>query len=433
MTTRRRFLQGMGSSVLAVGLTRCGGGGGGSVTPPPPPPPPPPTPVAPPILVLVQIQGGNDGLSTLVPISGANASLYQGLRPSLKVPPANTVDLGNGLGMTKDLLGFEALLSASRLAWFPGIGMNNPNLSHFTSTDLWGMGSATPGDTGWLGRWGDTVFAASDTLRGLSLTSDLLLMAHGRKRDFVGITSTAGYAHPSYLRSTSAVPDSALLKAGYVAGLTAGATDALAGLAAKQGQLWYDSQATFNTLIKTRTPSVPYPGDAAYPVSGLSSALSSQLKLVAQMIASEIPAQVYTVRMGGYDTHSNQATDHPRLMRGLGGAVSAFLQDLAAITTKDGSAADRVVVVGWSEFGRRAKENNGGTDHGAAGVAFAAGKPVKGGTYGGGQPSLADLDPYGNLKYTTDFRSLYATLLDKWLLASSETILGGKYPTLGFL
>ncbi len=430
MTTRRRFLEGMGSSVLAVGLTRCGGGGG-SVTPSPPPPPP--TPVVPPILVLVQIQGGNDGLSTLIPISGPNATAYHSLRPTLQVPAANTVDLGNGLGMTKDLLGFDALQSAGRLAWIPGIGMNNPNLSHFTSTDIWGMGSAAPGDTGWLGRWGDTVFAASDTLRGLSLTSDLLLMVHGRKRDFVGITSTSGYVHPSYLRTTAAVPDSALLKAGYVAGLTAGVTDALAGLAARQGQLWNDSQTTFNTLIKTRTPSVPYPGDAAFPVSGLSGSLSNQLKMVAQMIASDIPAQVYTVRMGGFDTHSNQATDHPKLMKTLGGAVSAFLQDLAAITTKDGPAADRVVLVGWSEFGRRAKENNGGTDHGAAGVAFVAGKPLKGGSYGGGQPSLSDLDAYGNLKFTTDFRSLYATLLDKWLLANSEAILGGKYPTLGFL
>jgi uncharacterized protein (DUF1501 family) len=436
---RRTFLQTLGAGSL-VGVTACGGGGssaatntntggggGGGTTPPP----------AGAILVVIQIQGGNDWLSTLVPTSGANATAYNAARPTLRIATANLTDVGNGLGLNKDLLGMDVLHAAGKVAWIPGIGMNNSNLSHFTATDFWSQGAASPDGTGWLGRWGDAVFGATDLLRGIATTSDILLMNHGRKRDFVAITSSTGYQFPTYLRSTATVPDANFLKTGYSASLAGSAADPLASFAASEGKLWYDAQAAFSTQIQARTPAVPYPGDTGYAVAGLSNQLSSQLKLVAQMIASGIPGQVYTVRLGGFDSHSNQANDYPRLMGSLGGAIKAFYDDLATInTTVNGAtvkAQDRVLMMAWSEFGRRIKENNGGTDHGTASLSFLVGAPVKGGFYGSGYPDLAAPDANGNMVFTTDFRSVYATLIDKWLTGSSQAILGATYPALGFL
>jgi len=397
-----------------------------------------------PILVVVQVQGGNDWLNQLPPLTGTSASAYLSNRPNIGIATGNLTPLnmaGTGdVGLNKDMLGFDALHAAGKVAWIPGIGMANPNLSHFTSTDLWGEGAAVPDGTGWLGRWGDAAFGSSDILRGLALTSDIMLMVHGHKRDFVSIVSTADYNFPAYLRSSSAVTDSNFLKTGFLQVLNAGLTDTSTPsvlLASSEGKLWYDAQSSFSTLIKTRTPSVAYPGDAAYPVTGLSNQLSAQLKLVAQMIAAGIPAEVYTVRLGGFDTHSNEVAAYPKLMGALGGAMKAFYDDLATIdTTVNGStvkAQDRVMMLTWSEFGRRIKENNGGTDHGTASLSYCVGNMVKGGFYGGGYPDLTKPDSNGNMVFTTDFRSMYATVIDKFLSGDSKAVLGATYPTLGFL
>ncbi len=443
MTTRRTFIQTIGAGTAAVaGFTACGGGGSssngndGGGNPPP---------VAGPILVVVQIQGGNDWLNTLVPLTGASASSYRSLRPQVGIPEASLTPLnmaGTGdVGLNKDMLGMDLLHAAGKVAWIPGIGMPNPNLSHFTATDLWGQGAAVPDGSGWLGRWGDAVFAPTDVLRGIALTSDIMLMVHGRKRDFVSILTTGDFVYPAYLRSTATPPDANFLKTGYLASLNAAVGDPAAGLAGTEGKLWYDAQASFSTLIKARTPSVPYPGDSAYTnsrgITRMSSQLSGQLKLVAQMIASGIPGQVYTVRLGGFDTHSNEVADFLRLMGALGGSIKAFHDDLATIsTTVNGatvSAQDRVLMMAWSEFGRRIKENNGGTDHGTSALCFCVGNMVKGGFYGGGYPDLSRPDSNGNMVSTSDFRSLYATVLDRFLLGDSKSVLGATYPALGFL
>ena len=439
MSSRRQFIQTTlaGSAALA-GFTACNGGSSGGNSAGTGGGPQPPT-VAAPILVLVQIQGGNDWLSMLPPTSGANAGAYQANRPALSaITTNNLTDLGNGVGLNKDCTGFDLIHAAGKLAWLPGVGMPNPNLSHFTSTDYWGEGAAVPDGTGWLGRWGDAAFTSSDTLRGIATTSDIMLLNHGRKRDFVAITSSADFNYPTYLRSSSSVADSNFLKSGYAYSLNNPGTINDVSAAASEGKLFYDAATQFSTLISVRTPSVPYPGDASYPITNVSTQLANQLKLVAQMIASGIPGQVYTVRLGGFDTHSNQVTDYPRLMRALGGSIKAFYDDLASITTSVNGqsikAQDRVMVMGWSEFGRRIKENNGGTDHGTAILSFALGNMVKGGFYGQGYPDLTKPDANGNMVFTTDFRSLYATVLEKFIgYSDSKGILGATYPTLGFL
>jgi uncharacterized protein (DUF1501 family) len=185
---------------------------------------------------------------------------------------------------------------------------------------------------------------------------------------------------------------------------------------------------------------VSYPGDADYPVKrldggNLSSGLPGQLKLVAQMIADGLPARVFTTRIDGWDTHSNEAVDHPNLLRTLGGSIQAFWNDLKSITTADGNAQDNVLIVGWSEFGRRVPENKGGTDHGTAGLSFAVGSGVTGGVYSA-YPDLTKLDQNKNMVFTVDFRSLYATVLERWLgepAAATDALLDATYPRLGFL
>lgn len=444
MTTRREFIQTLGATGAALaGLSACGGSGkgsGGGTTQPPVP-----LPTAP-ILVLVNIDGGYDWLNVMPPNAGGNFSVYQTKRATLGITDAALLtDLGHGVALNKDLTGLDQLHALGRVAWIPGIGMPNPNLSHFTSIDLWGQGAAIPGGTGWLGRFADTAFSPTgDVLRGLTVTSDLPGMLKGANRSFVSIPSAGGYVFPSFLLSGSAVPDAALLEAGWGTALNATSSDPGYLASAQAGKLFYDAQnhAAFGAggSLIARTPSVPYPGDAAYPVTrlngaALSGGLSNQFKLIAQMIAAGLPTQVFYSRLGGWDTHSNQAVDHPNLQRTLGGSIKAFYDDLAAITTPSGNAQDRVMILAYSEFGRRVQENDGGTDHGTAGLSFCVGKAVKGGMYGG-YPDLSNLDGNGNMRFTTDFRSLYATVLDRWLgqaTATTDGLLGSTYPRLGFL
>ena len=446
MTTRREFLQALGAtSAMATGFLACGGGGGGQASGGSTGGTTPTVPSAP-ILVVLNIDGGYDWLNVLPPNAGANLSVYAAKRATLGITdPALLTDLGGGVALNKDLTGMDALHQAGRVAWIPGIGMPNPNLSHFTAIDLWGQGATIPAGTGWLGRLADSAFSPSgDVLRGLTVTADLPVMLKGASRRFISITGPNGYVFPSYLLSTSTVADAALLETSWGAALNAASSDPNIQAGAQAGLLFYNAQndPAFGAggALATRTPSVPYPGDAAYPITRLSGAalttsLSSQFKLVAQMIAAGLPSQIYFTRLSGWDTHSNQATDHPNLQRALGGAIKAFHDDLASITTSSGNAQDRVMILAYSEFGRRVQENNGGTDHGTASLSFCVGKAVKGGVYGA-YPDLTNLDSNGNMRYTTDFRSLYATVLERWLgrtASATDALLGSAYPRLGFL
>ena len=443
MSNRREFIKNMAAGGAVITGLACGGGGAkqgtGDTGGGPPPPPPPPTAPPAPILVIVTAEGGMDLLDALVPIGGANAGAYQSHRPSLKVNPANTTDIGSNLGLNKAFAGMASLHQQGRVAWLPGIGMPNPTLSHFLAADLWSQGSAVPGGTGWLGRYADLAFlSGGDPLRGIS-TDGLPLSVQGLDRNFVNISTPDTYRFPATRSEWGSVDDPAPLRVGFSDGFSMSGTPVSSGLkaAVESGHLYDQAQALFSSLIGTtrRASSVPYPGDAAYPDATLRDGyyhLSSQLKFIAEMIAKDLPSQVFVSSTGGFDTHSNHARDFPLLLNEMGASLNAFYADLASISTAKGNAQDRVIIMGWSEFGRRVRENNGGLDHGTAGLSYVIGKSVKGGLYSN-YPDLANLDDNGNLKFTTDFRNLYATLLDKWMGVSSRTVLGGSYPNLGFL
>jgi uncharacterized protein (DUF1501 family) len=430
--TRREFIQGVGAAGVAVAS-----GCAATRTEREPALPIPANPV----LVVVFIDGGNDWLNVMPPMRGANRGAYEAARPSLKILTSQAFDLGDqGAGLNDDLTGMAQLSSLGRVAWFPGIGMPNPNLSHFEANDLWGQGRAQPNGTGWLGRFADTAFSANDVLRGLTVTGDVPLMFRGAEKSFVSISGGSGFVFPAWLRSgrIGSPYNPNLLEAQWAAAVTA-AAPGLQGYdaALTTGKLFYDAQNLFGTdgSLPTRTPSVPYPGDQGYAIPGVNGGLSGRLKLIAQMLAAGLPTQVFFARIGGWDTHSNQLVDHPRLMRALGGAISAFYEDLASIETPFGNAQERVMVMGYSEFGRRIPENDGGTDHGTAGLAFCMGRSVEGGIYSD-YPNLADPDGNKNMKFTVDFRSVYATVLDRWLGQSSAVtnqLLGQSYDRLAFL
>jgi uncharacterized protein (DUF1501 family) len=459
MTTRREFIQGLGAAGAAGmalgGLTACGGGGGkGGSSSAYNPQPPKPIP-AQPILVVVMMDGGQDWLNLMVPTTGNNLTAYNAARSSLRIDPSATNDMTNGVGLNKDFLGMIDLHNVGRVAWIPGIGMPGASLSHFTATDLWAQGGVL-NSTGWLGRYADGAFSpGGDVLRGIVTTGDVPLMFRGATRSFVSITGSSGFVYPSFLRRTtvnySGSPYTAAavqtMEDGFGTAVTTASIDAVSqpgyDAASVAGKAFFDAQNSFGTngTLPSRTPAVAYPGDANYPATAanggrLSGSLSRQLKLIAQMIASGLPGQVYFARVGGYDTHSNQMGTLPDLQRAVGGALRAFYDDLASITTPSGNAQDRVMILGWSEFGRRIKENDGGTDHGTAGLAFCMGNAVRGGFYGSGYPDLGNPDTNGNMRFTTDYRSMYATVLDRWLgqaTSTTDTLLGASYPRLSFL
>ena len=430
--TRREFIQGVG----AAGLLAASGCGATRTEREPALPIP-----ANPILVVIFIDGGNDWLNMMIPMKGPNRTAYEAARPNLRILTSQAYDLGEqDAGIVDDMTGFAALHSLGRVAWFPGIGMPSPNLSHFEANDLWGQGRAQPNNTGWLGRFADTAFSANDVLRGLTVTGDVPLMFRGADRSFVSISGGSGFVFPAGLRS-GRLPDSwqpNTLETQWAAAVTS-ATSAGASydVARQTGELFYDAQNLFgnNGQLPTRTPSVPYPGDPGYPIAGVSGGLSGRLKLIAQMLAAGLPTQVFFARIGGWDTHSNQLRDHPRLMQQLGGAIKSFYDDLASIETPLGNAQARTMVLAYSEFGRRIPENDGGTDHGTAGLAFALGRSVQGGFYGD-YPDLANPDGNKNMRFTLDFRSVYATVLDRWLgqpAATTDQLLGTSYGRLNFL
>lgn len=432
---------GGGSSTSASSLSSGGGTGGGGNA----------GAFTNPILVVINVDGGWDWLNVLPPDSGANLTAYQARRSTLRITPSTT--LGSGVGLNGDFIGLDVLHAQGKVAWVAGLSMPNPNLSHFTAGDLWAQGGtsgsnpSTLNGTGWLGRFADQTFDAANAIQGVTTISSVHRMIAGARRSFIPITSTNGFRYPGSLRNatlqTPYSTDSLLLQSAYNLGATSISADSVSRtayeLVAKSQKSFYDATQSISTLT-ARTPSVPYPGDSNYINANgavLSNSLSAQFKLIASMIAANLPIQVYYCRLGGWDTHSNQLIAMKNLLSTLGGSIKSFYEDLGTITTSTGSAQNRVMMMTWSEFGRRVTENSGGTDHGTNSLSLCIGNSIKGGLYGA-YPNLANLDNNANMRYSSesDFRSMYATILDRWLgqaTTSTNTLLGSNYPRMNFL
>lgn len=366
------------------------------------------------ILVLVELEGGNDGLNTVIPYGDDE---YYKARPGLGVDRDQILELDDYHGLHPGLAGFKSLYDEGRLAVLQGIGYPNPDRSHFRSMDIWH--SAEPEretfERGWLGRALDAQAGAADAQApALALGVQRLPLALVASKINVPAVSDLS----AYRLEVGSGPEE----------LQAARRKLLAELAERNGQaageldfLRQTALTAYRSAERLRNVTEGYKPAADYPASGL----GERLKLIAQIIASGLETRIFFVSLSGFDTHSQQGAAHQLLLTELGEAVNAFYRDLAGH-----GLSERVMLATFSEFGRRVKENGSlGTDHGAASQMFVV-TPLAGGIVGK-HPSLTDLTD-GDLIHHTDFRAVYATLLERWLGLPSEPVLGGKYAPLSF-
>ena len=360
------------------------------------------------ILVVVQLSGGNDGLNTVVPYAD---EIYRKKRPSLAVNDGGVLKIGGGIGLHPNLTGFNTLLENRQLAIVQGVGYPNPNRSHFESMDIW-HSARTQADQrklGWLGRAFDARaadFAAAGDPPAMHLGEEIQPLA----------LASRDVPSPS-IRSL----DQFKLETGGNDKLrTAIQVAASAPRAGSNDLLKFVQTRTTSALEVSRRieasgqnykTTVDYPGTP----------LAEKLKRIAQIIDAGLATRVYYVALDGFDTHSDQQAAHAGLLQQLGGALAAFTEDL-----QGHGQLDRVATLVFSEFGRRVEENaSRGTDHGAAAPVFVIGNQVKSGLIGK-HPSFTDLED-GDIRFHTDFRAVYATLLENWLGWPSAPILGDGF------
>jgi uncharacterized protein (DUF1501 family) len=370
------------------------------------------------VLVLLTLYGGNDGLNTVIP---AGDPAYQSARPELAYAESEVLPLADGLGLNPGLTGMKTLWDNQHLAIVRGVSYPQPDHSHFRSMDIWQTASPqSPSSTGWLGRWLDA--NGRDPLHAVSLDPVLPPLLAG--------ATTAGVALPA---GGLSLPTGALGTAFRALG------DPVPGESTQQAtaaRAIVDLHRTASTLgpaldhltpVANSSPTRRRRGatKAAAPKGARASGqLAHELDVVAACIEMGAPTRAYSVSMGGFDTHTGERTTQQRLLTEVDHAVSGFVNRMATSARGRG-----VVLVAYSEFGRRVMANaNEGTDHGTSGSVFVAGAPVRGG-FVGEQPSLTDLVD-GDLKVTTDFRDVYATLLSDVLGSDPEPVLGPGRHTL---
>jgi len=367
------------------------------------------------VLVVIQMSGGNDGLNTVVPY-GLDG--YRDARPTLAMNEHEVLPLTDRLGLHPEMSGLHELYRAGRVAIVQGVGYPNPNLSHFRSLDIWHTAAPdTFESTGWLASsLAATDLAHENPIYAASVTDGLIRALHGNGASVPTIASLPAYQ----LRTDGRYPNDRPGRLGYanwVCGLDYG-TKALEGQIARTAATALASSERVQQAAAAYTSLVEYP---AFP-------LANSLKTVATLMAGELGTRIYYVAFGGFDTHSAQPSAQARLLGGFSNSVAAFFADLG-----DLGKAENVMLMTFSEFGRRVNENGSqGTDHGTAGPMFLIGPRVRGGLYGE-HPSLTDLDSNKNLQFGIDFRAVYGTALEGWLGADQETVLGASYESVGFV
>ncbi len=361
------------------------------------------------ILVSLYLEGGNDGLNTLVPVGDP---LYPTLRSHVGIDPATTLPLAGNpeFGWHPALTGLKTLYDQGKVAVLPAVDYADPDQSHFNSAGYWRKGIVGPSyeTTGWLGRTLDAVGTPDNPLQGISCSwsPDPVLTSHRAATATVYEPSNFNFYIEGVWNSDGFL--SAYRNA-------AGGKTASEGLAAAR-RTYSNAFAVRDQLQPLRVddqhPLPPVP--VAYPDSDLGNGLQN----LARMLGAGFGTRVAALSTGGFDTHDDQTTDHPDLLKDLGDSLVAWQADLSAR-----GLAGRVLTMVWSEFGRRPEDNDSnGTDHGAGGLMLLVGDRANGGIRSE-FPGLAQLDEDDNLKVTTEFRTVYATLLESWLGVEAARVL----------
>lgn len=372
-------------------------------------------------LVVLYLSGGNDALSTLIPY---NDGFYTSRRSTLAVPAGNVLQIGSdrsgvALGLHPRLGGLKQIFDSGRLAIVQRTGYPNSSRSHFLGTDIWSTGDpGSPQGTGWLGRYLDTLPGPIDPLVGWNTARETPRTLVSRTVGVPAIPSVAGYAFAS--------PNSgneALLERSTAASIASHVPIDRPNLAFVNGSA-ISALATLDRVaqVAAYAPSVTYPNNG----------FGQALRAIAGAMFRGLGTKIFWVQTGGYDTHAGQNTNngaYATLMSTLNDGVTAFYNDLR----NQGLLGDTVILQ-FSEFGRRINENgSNGTDHGAGGLMMAIGGSIRGGIYGSAAnlnpvPDNPTLENNGNdVRFETDFRSVYAKIIDSWLGADSAGILGGNF------
>lgn len=366
------------------------------------------------ILVLVQLAGGNDGLNTLVPYADPR---YRRLRPTLGLAKEDLLTINDSLALNKAAAPLHALLGEGKLGLVQNVGYPNPNRSHFRSMEIWETASDADQTlaSGWIGRYFDNACAGvpAGTPFGVNISSEV-------PQSFLSTE-----AHPTF----SLAPNPRGLGRGRenLALLESLLQPPAAGdhheHEANAGYLRHTMMDALVTEKRFQRILGAYRPDTEYPAH----AFASSLRNVAALIAAGNATRVYYVSLGGFDTHVNQANTHATLLRTLSDGLAAFQRDLEAKKLDQ-----QVLTMTFSEFGRRPSENESrGTDHGTAAPLFVMGSRVKAGLHGTA-PNL-DIDRNEDLTYSTDFRSVYSTVLGRWLNCDAQRILGREFAPLDFV
>jgi uncharacterized protein (DUF1501 family) len=378
------------------------------------------------ILVVLQMAGGNDGINTVVPFTSDD---YHRARPRIGLPAKAILKINDAIGLHPSLAGFKNLYDAGELSIVQGIGYPNPNRSHFRSTEIWQ--TASDADKveryGWIGRYFDNSCRGADPTVGVSIGQQMPQAFSAKNPTGISLQNPQSYRfmagradEQSFRELNQSSHDDVPMVASDNSG---GSIGAIQGPTAHTGSVMdflertaLDAEMSSDKILAI-TKRVE--NKATYP----SSQLGNSLKLVAKLIGGKLPTRIFYVSQGGYDTHTNQTGQQQRLLQDLGDSVKAFVDDLRA----QGNF-QRVLVMTFSEFGRRVAENaSGGTDHGAAAPMFVIGSKMRAGLHGR-YPSLAPGDLVnGDIQYNVDFRSVYAGILEEWLKTKSRPILGAEF------
>jgi uncharacterized protein (DUF1501 family) len=362
------------------------------------------------ILVLVQLAGGNDGLNTVVPFEDAD---YYRLRPTLGIAKTQVLPLNGVAGLHPSCAALQGLFREGKLGIVQNVGYPNPNRSHFRSTEIWETASESEQalGTGWIGRYLDNACAGSP-VEGHDPLAVHANTLNGEPETFIGAEEHPTFGLSPYGAGRRDTDETRRLLQTF-----AGEPGSDAG---EHGFLKQTLMDTLITETKVQKVLGSYRSGASYPAGPF----ATSLKNVAALIASGMPTRVYFVTLNGFDTHYNQIPAQARLLKDLSDGLAAFQKDL-----ESHKLDNQVVTMTFSEFGRRASENEShGTDHGTASPLFVLGSRVAGGLHGKA-PSLK-IPKNQDITFSTDFRSVYATMLDTWLASSSEKVLGGKFDKL---
>lgn len=394
--TRRNFIKFTGASAVAVAhswstneFAHAAG--------------PRPLPAGTPILVIVTLNGGNDGLNTVVPYLDP---LYKSLRPRLAYKEDQVLPIGDGLALNGSMTGFKTFWDSKQLAIVRGVGYPNPDRSHFSSMAIWQSASRTPIKTGWVGRWLET--QPENPFLAISLGSTMPPLFQGEKRSGT-VLPLSGLKTPSGMLAKDYANTSKKTKL----------DGQLSATAARSMRDLFTVADIVSPILKN-----PAPPAADLPTviggnAGGESNLGAQLDVAAKLIAAGVPTRVWSVSLGGFDTHANELSAQSLLLGTVSNSISKFMSQMRTI----GRSRDVTIMV-YSEFGRRVRANaSDGTDHGTSGPVFIIGERVVGGFHGE-QPPLNQLKD-GDLAVTTDFRSVYGSVIEGVLYTPVDRVISG--------